>query len=53
MFPPLDILIWLNIGLNMLHSSSFMSCLDILPRYAAGGFHALQMIVLDVLGAVD
>ena len=43
----------LNIGLNMLPSPSFMSCLDYLLGYSTGEFQALQLIVLVVLGAVD
>ena len=43
----------LNIGLNMLPSDSFMSCLDSLIRYSTGELKALQLIVLVVFGAVD
>ena len=40
----------LNIGLNMLHSDSCMSCLDPLLGYPTGEFQALQLIVLVVFG---
>ena len=45
----------LNIGLNMLPSGSFMLFLDSLGYYRifTGEFHALQLIVLTVFGAVD
>ena len=43
----------LNIGLNMLPSDSFVSCLDFLQGYCTGDFQALQMIVLVVYDAVD
>ena len=43
----------LLIGLNMLPSDSFMSCLDFLPGYSTGEFRALQLIALAVFGAVD
>ena len=42
----------LNIGLNMLPSDSFLSCLDSLPGHSIM-FQALQLIVLAVFGAVD
>ena len=43
----------LNIGLNMLHSDTFISCLDSLVGYSTGEFLSLQLIVLAVFGAVD
>ena len=43
----------LNIGLNMLPSDSFMSCLHSLLGYSIGEFQALQLIVLAAFGAVD
>ena len=43
----------LNIGLNMLPSDSFMSCLDYLLRYSTRGVQALQRIALAVFGAMD
>ena len=43
----------LNIGLNMLPSDSFMSCLDFLLGYSTGEFQAVQLIVLAVFGVVD
>ena len=43
----------LNIGLNMFHLDSFMSCLHSLLGYSAGEFQALQLIVLVAFGAVD
>ena len=52
LLPPLDIL-FEYIGLNMLSSDSFMSCLDSLLWYSAGEFRALQLIILVVFGAVD
>ena len=42
----------LNIGLNMLPSNSFMSCI-LLLGYFTGEFQALQLIVLAAFGAVD
>ena len=36
----------LNIGLNMLTSDPFMSCLDFLLGYSTGEFQAVQLIVL-------
>ena len=42
-----------NIGLNMLPSESFMSCLRSLLGYSIGEFQALQLIVLVAFGAVD
>ena len=39
----------LNIGLNMLRSDSFMSCLHSLLGYSTGTFRALQRIVLAAL----
>ena len=42
----------MNIGLNMLPSDSFMSCLHSLLGYPTGDFQALQLIVLTVFGAV-
>ena len=39
----------LNIGLCILPSNSFLSCLDSLLGYAAGELQALQLIVLVVL----
>ena len=47
------ILLILNIGLNMLPSDSFMSCLDSLLGYSIGDLQALQLIVLVMFGAVD
>ena len=49
MFPPLDII---YIGLNMLRSDSFMSCLHSLLGYSTREFHALKLIVLAAFGAV-
>ena len=42
----------LNIGLNMLPSDPFMSCLHSLLGYSTGDFQALQLIVLTVFVAV-
>ena len=43
----------LNIGLNMLPSDSFISCLHSLLGYSTGEFQALQLGVLLAFGAVD
>ena len=43
----------LNIGLNMLHLESLVSCLHSLLGYSTGKFQALQLIVLVAFGAVD
>ena len=43
----------LNIGLNMLPSDSFVSCLHSLLGYSTGEFHALQLIVLVAFDAAD
>ena len=43
----------LNIGLNMLHSDSFISCLHSLVGYSTRELQALQLIVLVPFGAVD
>ena len=43
----------LNIGLNMLPSDSFMSCLNFLLRYFTGELQALQLIVLALFDVVD
>ena len=43
----------LNIGLNMFHLDSFMSCLHSLLGYSTGEFEALQLVVLAAFGAVD
>ena len=43
----------MNIRLNMLRSGSLMSCLDSLLGYSTGEFQAMQLIVLEVFGAVD
>ena len=43
----------LNIGLDMLTSDSFMSCLDSLLGYSTGEFEALQLIILMVFGGMD
>ena len=43
----------LNIGLNMLTSDSFMSCLHSLLGYSTGEFQDLQLIVLAAFNAVD
>ena len=37
----------------MLHSESFISCLDYLLEYSTGEFQALQLIVPVVFGVVD
>ena len=50
-FCPLTL--FLNIGLNMLPSDSFMTCLDSLLEYSTGEFQALQVIVLAMFGAVN
>ena len=42
----------LNIGLNMLLSDSFVSCLHSLLGYSTGEFQALQLIVLAEFGAM-
>ena len=42
-----------NIGLDMFHLDSFMSCLHLLPGYSTGELQALQVIVLAAFGAVD
>ena len=42
----------LNIGLNMLPSDSFMSCLDHLLGYSTGDFQIFQLIVLAVCGVM-
>ena len=42
----------LNIGMNMLPSDYFMSCLDSLLWYSTGEFRALQLIVLVVFGVI-
>ena len=52
MCPPLDNP-YEYIGLNMLPSDSFVSCLDSLLGYSTGEFQVLQLIVLAVLGTVD
>ena len=43
----------LNVGLNMLPSDSFLSCLDFLLGYSTGEFQALQLIVLSLFGAME
>ena len=43
----------LNIGLNMLHSDSFVSYLDSLLGYSTWEFQTLKLIVLVAFGAVD
>ena len=43
----------LNIGLNMLPSDSFMSCLHSLLGYFTGDFQVLHLIVIVAFGAVD
>ena len=43
----------LNIGLNMLASDSFVSCLDYPLGHSTGKFNALQLIVLVVFSAMD
>ena len=44
----------LNVGLNMLHSDSFMPCLySLLIQHSTGEFQALQLIVFAAFGAVD
>ena len=45
--------VFLNIGLNMLPSDAFMSCLHSLLGYSTGEFQALQLIVLVTFDAVD
>ena len=42
-----------NIGFNMVPSDPFMSYLATQLGYSAGGFQALQLIVLSAFGAVD
>ena len=41
------------IGLNMLSTDSFMSCLHFLLEYFTGEFQDLQLIVLAMFGSVD
>ena len=43
----------MDIGLNMLPSDSFMSCLDSLLGYSTVEFQALQLIARVVFGTVD
>ena len=43
----------LNIGLNMLPSEYFTSCLDFLLRYSTEEFRALHLIVLVMFGTMD
>ena len=43
----------LNIGSDMIHFDSFMSCLHSLLGYSTGEFQALQLIVLAAFGAVN
>ena len=43
----------LNIGLNMLPSDTFMSCLHSLLGYSTGEFQDLQLIVLVVFSTVN
>ena len=43
----------MNIGLNLLPSDSFMSCLDSLLGYSTEEFQVLQLIVFAVFGAVE
>ena len=42
-----------NIGLHLLPSDDFVSCLDYLLIYPTGKFQALQLIVRVLFGAVD
>ena len=43
----------LNIGLNMLHSDSFILCLDKLIRSSTGEFQALELIVVPMFRDMD
>ena len=42
----------LNIGLNVLPSDSFMSCLDYILGYSTGDFQIFQLTVLVVCGVM-